>query len=143
LNETILMPNLGRTHRFALLAGCCCAASLIASCSSEATSPRPGVTATRDIQTDSTHYTLVHLYIYVANIAITFTNRTAQPVTFASCDKSSALFHFEKLTGATWVRPASPTDIPGTYRVVWDGELANPSSSDSRISNTFALSVSP
>jgi hypothetical protein len=190
------MPDFRRNHPLALLVGFLCATTLVVSCSSDrATAPPSVVPTTRDIETDSAHYTLVHLYVYVANIAIRFTNRTAAAVTFVSCDGSNALFHFEKLVDTSWVRPSSPTfgvcttgptvvpaggqlaisfkmstpfpgtfgvpetiltDIPGTYRVVWDGDLPSLAANgtpaaefrdssvpDNRISNTFTLSVSP
>ena len=176
-----------RCHRFALLV--CApliAASVVASCSSNVTAPRGVFPTTRDLQTDSTHYTLVHLYIYVANVGIVFSNRTAQPFTFASCNGNNAAFHLEKLVDSVWVRPSTPTfgtcvappavvpaggqffvtfkltapfpgtfgvpsytpsDVPGTYRVVWDGVGANPSGDqsapDDRITNTFTLAISP
>lgn len=172
-----------RNLRFAFVVCSLGVASLVSSCSSETSAPVV-TAATRDFQTDSTHYTLVHLYIYVANIGILFTNRTLQPVMFASCSGSVASFHLEKLVDAAWVRPSSPTfaacgtssavlvpvagqystsfklttpfpgtfgvpdytpsDIAGTYRIVWDGDqIGDASPPDNRISNTFSLSVSP
>lgn len=172
-----------RHHWFLFLVCSLSAVSLVSACSNETSGPPALVPTTRDLQTDSTHYTLAHMYIYVATMGITFTNRTTQPFTFVSCTGSIASFHIEKLVDTAWVRPFSPTfgtcgsppvvvpvggqysmsfklntpfpgtfgvpdyvlsEVPGTYRVVWDGDSTNGSSPlESRITNTFTLSVSP